>query len=290
MSAIVDMNEFLLWSNCSNNCKFCWQKKISNPECILNSEEKINAINKTEERINQLQESDVLIVGGEVFEAISPEVTSRLIDFFDKLAVRCEENKIRYLYINTNLIYDDLTIIDYICNRFHNISDKLKFTTSYDLEGRFSSKEREDLFLNNLKSITERYPYINIVVNTILTKQVCRSDFSVKKFMDEYKVRLVNLIPYIPIFYGDPLTPTFGEIINKLKKTDDELPGYFKSYIENFDLDQKKILWEYHKSNNDYTECTADYNTCGHNVNFTKILGTGECFICKLKEMYYELS
>ena len=290
MSNIVDMNEFLLWSNCSNNCKFCWQKKINNCECILNSEEKIKAINKTEEKINQLSESDVLIVGGEVFEAVSLEVTSRLIDFFDKLATRCEENKIRYLYINTNLIYNDLTIIDYICNRFYIIPEKLKFTTSYDLEGRFSSKEKENLFLNNLKNVTEHYPYINIVVNTILTNQVCNSDFSVKKFTDEYKVRLVNLIPYIPIFYGDPLTPTFGEIINKLKKTDDEIPGYFKSYIENFDLDQKKILWEYHKTNDDYIECTADYNSCGHNKNFTKILGTGECFICKLKEIYYELS
>lgn len=290
MNTIVDMNEFLLWSNCSNNCKFCWQKKINNCDCILSAEEKISAINKAEERINQLQRSDVLIVGGEVFEVTSPEVTSRLINFFDNLAVRCEEDKIRFLYINTNLIYSDLTIIDYICNRFYEIPEKLKFTTSYDLEGRFSSKEKENLFLNNLKNVTEHYPYINIVVNTILTKQVCNSDFSVKKFADEYKVRLVNLIPYIPIYYGDPLTPTLGEIISKLKNADKEIPGYFKSYIENFDLDQKKILWEYHKSNDDYVECTASYNTCGHNINFTKILGTGECFICKLKEMYYELS
>ena len=218
MNKIVDMNEFLLWANCSNNCKFCWQKKINNPECLLTSEEKIRAIDRAELKINQLQESDILIVGGEVFEVISQNVTLRLLKFFDSLAQGCEENKIRFLYINTNLIYEDLTIINYICNKFKSMPEKLKFTTSYDLEGRYSSEDKKSLFLNNLKKITNTYPAINIVVNTILTKQVCNNNFSVKNFTEKYKVRLVNLIPYIPIYYGDSLTPSLGEIVNKLKK------------------------------------------------------------------------
>ena len=282
---IVDMNEFLLWSNCPNNCDFCWQKKINNPNCILNDEEMISSISKAKQRIANLPFGDVLLVGGEIFGLKSREVSEAMVDLIVFIRDRIKSNKIRYLYINTNLLYDSLFLIKVLCSEFKGMEESLKFTTSYDLKGRFESKiYMKMLFESNLKTITETYPEINIVVNTILTKDVCNSDFSVKKFCEEYKVKSVNLIPYIPIYYGDPLTPTYGEIISKLLETDREIPGYFEAYVKNFDLDQTKILWEYHKDIDDFVECTAEYLPCGHNKNFTKILKNGECFICRLKE------
>ena len=282
---IVDMNEFLLWSNCPNSCKFCWQKKINNPNCILNEREMISSIKRAKERISNLPFGDILLVGGEIFGTKNREVNDAMLDLILFIRDRIREQKIRYLYINTNLLYDYMFLIKNLCESFAGIEDTLKFTTSYDPEGRFANKEAKLQFDLNLKTITAAYPKINIVVNTILTKKVCNSAFSVKKFCEEYKVRLVNLIPYIPIEYGDSLTPTYGEIVSKLLETDREIPGYLEGYIRNFDLDQAKILWEYHKDIDDFVECTAEYLPCGHNKNFTKILKNRECFICKLKEL-----
>ena len=104
---------------------------------------------------------------------------------------------------------------------YYHLWERLKFTTSYDLAGRFATKEREELFLNNLKKIKEKYPNCNIVVNTILTKETCEQildgRFNPKVFCDEYKCD-INLIPYI--VYTKDLSATPDQMFKALMKTD----------------------------------------------------------------------
>ena len=145
--------EFLVWDNCNNNCSFCFQRK--NPRIFNKSQRKIIL----DEVINFLngdkfiKGSHVLICGGEIFD--KPSDFNMLNSFFQKIIDFMKQDIIDLLYINTNLIYKDLTgiftVLDLI--REEHLFDRLKFTTSYDLKGRFKSKSTENLMLNNLKLI-----------------------------------------------------------------------------------------------------------------------------------------
>jgi hypothetical protein len=81
----------------------------------------------------------VLICGGEIFDNIKN--LNILIDFFEKIIDLMNNNIIDLLYINTNLIYENTTILfkflDLIKN--NNLFNRLKFTTSFDLHGRFKN-------------------------------------------------------------------------------------------------------------------------------------------------------
>ena len=71
------------------------------------------------------------------------------------------------LYTNTEVLFDFLKKVEK-----NNLFERLKFTTSYDTEGRFNDST-EKLFYKNLKCITDTFKDIRIVVNTVLTKNAC---------------------------------------------------------------------------------------------------------------------
>jgi hypothetical protein len=194
------------------------------------------------------------------------------------------KNKIRFLYINTNLIYKNQKNLVYLLNAVNGYEDRLKFTTSYDVYGRFKTKEAEELFLENLAFIRDNYPKINVVVNCIITKQLVESKFDEKDFKDTYKVKHVNFIPYVPVPNDTVMTVSFKEIVKVLARAEKSQRGYIDFYIKDYDYNQNKILYQYHKDRG-YEECTSKYSECHHNENFKKILN-GECFICKLKEVF----
>ena len=83
MNKIKPIFEFLLWDNCRNDCKFCFQKQSNN---LLTDEQKALSINKA---IDFLQSdkyvagSHVLLIGGEIFD--SPKIFDRLFLLFDFL-------------------------------------------------------------------------------------------------------------------------------------------------------------------------------------------------------------
>ena len=182
--------------------------------------------------------SHVLIVGGELFDSSSISIARELLDFFEYIANKQLTNDIDLLYLNTNLIYD----IDLLCKCLDilnnkNLLNRLKFTTSYDIYGRFKSKNDKMLFFN-LKKLKTIYSDLSVVINTIMTKQFCEKELSaVKPISTTFKSKYaayVNLIPYITI--DDELTPNRNDVFKVLKKQDQFNPGYLKQYIENFDL------------------------------------------------------
>ena len=194
------------------------------------------------------------------------------------------DNKIRYLYVNTNLIYKDRTNLIYLFEAIKGYEDRLKFTTSYDIYGRFKTDTAKELFLENLSFIKEKYPKINTVVNCIITKQLVESDFNDEEFKEAYGVRYVNFIPYVPVPDDRSMDVEFKDIVKVLARTERKNKGYIDFYINDFDFNQNKALYQYHKDTG-YEECTSNYAECHHNENFKKVLN-GECFICKLKEVF----
>lgn len=292
------MQEFILWSNCTNRCDFCWQCKMHDISTILTTEEMVASIfqvyHKIKYKIND--GDDVLLVGGEILNSYSQATDEAIKMLIDTCVSLVKQNKIRYLYINTNLIYENRTNLDYLLKSFNGIEDRLKFTTSYDVYGRFNhSLDKEEspalkIWFNNILYIKNNYPKTNIVVNVIITKQLVEkakvddwvTDWNM--FQTNLGIKYINFIPYIPVEDDHSMDVTFKDIVKVLAAEEKRNPGYINFYINDFDNNQDKILYEYHKDKG-YVECTAKYSKCHHNENFKKVLGD-ECYICKLKEVF----
>ena len=284
---IKPIYEFIVWDNCNNNCKFCWQKQHFK---LKTSAEKVFSLVQVKKFLTSddfKSGSHVLIVGGELFDSSSIPITQELLDFFEYIANKQLTNDIDLLYLNTNLIYD----IDLLCNCLDilnnkNLLNRLKFTTSYDIYGRFKSKNDEMLFVSNLKKLKTIYSDLSVVINTIMTKQFCEKELSaVEPIATTFKSKYaayVNLIPYITI--DDELTPNRNDVFKVLKKQDQFNPGYLKQYIENFDLPQPKLI--YRALGNKLVFSSSEYADCGHGINFKRYSNKGTCFICDIKEAF----
>lgn len=285
MQSIKPIYEFLLWPNCRNNCKFCFLKK----EQDNTDQEKISALSSALSFIESdrfKKGSHVLILGGEVFD--SPSIHQELNKFFSIIVSKMCSNHIDLLYINTNLIYKKLDALEFLIQQLdsNSLLNKLKFTSSYDLDGRFN-KHTEQLMLNNLQYLMNKYARLNTAINIILTQKVCNyiveDKLNIKEFMDTYKV-YVNLIPYI--VYDASIAADRNLVFKALSHAEKQCPGYLYSYIKNFDLPQKKLLHKYNKATKQFEYCSCDDLSCGHSENFKKYSTSGTCFICDIKELF----
>ena len=184
------MQEFLLWSNCTNQCAFCWQCKKKDATTFLNEAEMLECVNKTIAMLDTINDGDdVLLVGGEILAPYHESVNIALQSLIDKCVTMVESTQIRYLYSNTNLIYTNRINLDYLLGKMRGMEYRLKFTTSFDIYGRFRSGRERDIFLSNLAYIRDNYPNVNVVVNSIITKQLVNSNFDFDVFQEEYKIK-----------------------------------------------------------------------------------------------------
>lgn len=286
----VPMIEYLVWSNCPNNCAFCWQKKINDPTTILTEQEKLQALDLCISEISKLGYTDVLVIGGEILCPHSEEVNNKLRYLFNYMAERVRAEETRFFYVNTNLLYDDRTNLDALLDAFEGLESRLKFTTSCDPYGRFRTEESEMLFVRNLEYLHYSYPQVNVVMNMIITHQFFMQ-YKIGKVdggmcmetMEPFGVKYVNLLPYIPVENDRTMDVTKGQILTVLEKAEAESPGYLANYVRDYDVNQNRILYEYHKDRG-FIEATAETLPCGHNKNFSKVTGDGECYVCMLKE------
>ena len=278
------MYEFVLWNNCCNNCKFCWLKYLQKP--VFNITQKIESINLITSKLREIQNfSDILLVGGEIFE--DSRITKEFIELTYKVCQKIIRGEIRYFYINTNLLYEDVAFLTEFLNIFQTYSlfDRLKFTTSWDLVGRFRDNSAEELWERNMRSVKSKFPKLKIVTNLILTKSLCsaivNNEFDVVNFEKEFSE--VNLIPYIPVpkdVFDEQ--PDKELTLNAIKKSKIDI----QKYINSFDLKQTKIVYEY--SNDKLTDITESDLSCSHNKNFTRVWQDNSCFICQLKKCFKE--
>lgn len=286
--SIKPVYEFLLWDNCNNNCRFCFQRKNGNNCTSQDKIKSLNAVTSFLESDDYVEGSHVLLVGGEIFDESNLSLKVIWMAFIDNIITKMNNQVIDLLYINTNLLYEDLSLVKYLLTMIgkNDLWDRLKFTTSYDLEGRFSIKKREKLFLHNLYMIKYFYPKCNIVVNTILTKTTCEKildgSFNPKEFCDEHKCD-INLIPYI--VYTKELSATREQIFQSLLKTNDLIPGYFQRYSHNLALAQDKLLYKFNKDTHHLEFVSCGHSDCGHSENFKLYSDNGSCFICDLLQI-----
>ena len=305
--------EFLLWNNCGNNCTFCHQRaherKIDDK--ILTPDEQIKSLQLCKRFLDTEFENGnhILLVGGEIFDVFDQNVKKYLIDLIKHIKNKMCNDEIELLYINTNLLYKDITLLDWFLELYkcNGLLERIKFTTSYDMVGRFTSKERELLFYRNLKHLTDVYADIKIVVNTVLTKEACKriqedrfgadylleylknqgkTSHNIKQWIDYFGVK-INTIPYIILDYDKaPDAPTKKEVFETLLHIDTIIPGYLQEYSDNIGLKQEKLLFEYNKVVDNFVFCSSKMGDCGHSVNFQQSFGDSkDCFPCQIARL-----
>ena len=274
-----------MWENCHNKCSFCFQCEKNQ----LDDLQKKQSIEATIDFINDENRfkrgSHVLLVGGELFD--SPSIFKDLKKLIDFVIEKLTENYIDLLYVNTNLIYKNLDGVRYLLDSVdkYNLFERLKFTTSYDVAGRFANQKVEKLMLDNLTSLTTNYQKLNVVVNSMLSKQLCQQiidhQYSINHFREQYRCD-VNLIPYI--VYDQQLAGSRKQIFTALSIIGQQDPIYLERYISNFDLHQDKLLYQY--KDHKYSFVSCGNSKCGHSENFKRYSTNNSCFICDLKTMF----
>ena len=202
-------------------------------------------------------------------------------------------------YFNTNLIYEDMSLLYKVLDRFCKFDgfcknghwkcfvpeDRVYFTTSYDIAYRYRIEEDRHLVEQNLKTLSRKYPNIEKTANFILTDKGCEfllnnPEFP-REFQDEYGCRL-NPIPYIIL---DPAMAasrkTVQQTLLALNYAD---PHFLKSYIRSMNADRERVLLEYDGTK--LINASSKNAPCGHNENFRRVYkGDDRCFICDCMNM-----
>jgi len=294
----LEILELILWHDCKNNCKFCWQKAKNHKDKFLDESQKITSIFRAVDLVKSYgqyhEKHHLLLVGGEIFDIqFSSQLHSTFFKLIDLVVEKMVSGQIELLYVNTNLIYKDLsTLLRFLdeLNR-HELLSRLRFTTSYDLVGRYKTEEDRELFLSNLEFVESNYRYsgLKIVANMIMSDYVCNEiledRFGVKEFSEEYNIKL-NLLPYITLI--PELSASRDKVMRTLVKVNNQVPRYLKEYVEGFLINQPRRLFEYSSGSvNDYRHCTSSLSECGHSVNFKKYSeGEQRCYVCDIKNLY----
>lgn len=279
--------EFLVWDNCRNNCAFCFQRKSPRNFDLQVQEGICTSVIRYLNSDKYSPGNNVLIVGGELFDDIRRK--KFLYCFFEMITNLMKSNYIDLLYLNTNLIYDFecLNFVKSVIELFtiKGVLNRLKFTTSFDLNGRFKTEEDRNLFLSNLTELSS-IEGLKTVTNVILTKDVCNgileNKFNIFDFEKSNNTK-INLIPYIVLDRN--LSADRSTIFKCLSKLDAENPDFIKSFIFEHDMKQKRILLS---SNKDFSfeEKTCENSNCGHSINFKKYSTAGSCFVCDIKTLF----
>lgn len=279
--------EFLMWDNCSNNCAFCFQR--NNPR-IFNCQKQAVIVSHVLDYLNSGDfeyGSHVLFVGGELFDDYNRH--DFLIQLFKYVVNLVKNGAIDQLYLNTNLIYDEqcLEVVIKIISIFNdnNVLSHLHFTTSYDVNGRFKTKEDEKLFFNNLVLIRKVFPELNIFVNSILTKHMCdcinNNSFNVNDFQQKWNVN-VNIIPYI--VKDQILAPTRNELFKALKCIFQQNQRFFRNFLVEQDFKEPRRMMYF--KDDKWIRCECKTSECGHSSNFKMYSTQNTCFVCDIKALF----
>lgn len=286
--------EFILWNNCRNRCRFCWQRETGDKSAFLDDQGRIASVSAVKSFLRSdsfVRGSHVLLVGGEIFDGsdYSQESRDRFVSLFRFVSQRMLIGAVDIFYLNTNLLYPDLDLL-FRCLDLAGEDGNLprvRFTTSYDREGRFNSRGQRDLFLKNLETVCKTYPGMPVVANAILTRPMAEAILSgeedFRRITDAGAG--INAIPYIIL--DKRLAADFSLIRSALEKLDSIYPGYLEKYIRNLALKQDKLVYEYRKGSG-LVFCSSDPAECGHSENFRMCLDDGSCIICRLEKLLEE--
>ena len=170
------------------------------------------------------------LLGGELFHRTDlPE----LYEGFEYLAKKVKEMNAftQYPIIFSNLLFEDLSLVKHFIK---NIDGVVDFNVSFDLDGRFKTKEQIDLVVNNVNELKKLIP---IAFKSVITKATVKnldvSSYIWKtwtKLVNEHEFRIEKFVTY---------------------DIDDALISkHFDLTLDDYEHPNFKILTEYFRKNN----------------------------------------
>lgn len=180
--------QFQLWRDCPNNCDFCYNKSLINPDKLKILPQIIDKLqDPLMDKFNEFG-----LIGGELFghELDDPEVKRLFYQITDNIVARIERGQVNKLYVTSALLFKDLSnlweFIEYLDQR--RCLKHLLLCTSYDTLYRFKNERSEQLWSDNMMSLIAGG--VNVHTETILTnhfiKQVLANKFSIKDFEQQF--------------------------------------------------------------------------------------------------------
>lgn len=281
--------QYNFWLNCNQHCAFCYQG--SNPR-RFSEEEKTKSLKrflymlKDDDFMSSY--SDVAIIGGEIYDNKFTEENEKV--YFECLSAikdRIKRNKLHSFNINTNLLYEDLSMLTKTFDFFEDLQYRLHVVTSYDIKYRFHTEKSKRLFLSNLAEIDMKYPKINKTVQSIVSSffidEVLAGRFNINKFEEKYhcEYNLNNVIHSDLVDrLGKNFFPKREEYIKFLfflKKTNLRLLQRF-----NVDKDDKDFIYCDPETNKIRVANSMKQKrlACGHYETYLMYSDCDKCTLC----------
>lgn len=164
--------QFELWSECNNNCKFCYlgstKHHTDNEIKLFNIQNAYKIVSNEDIYITY---NCIGFIGGEFFQGQlnTPELKDAFYSLIKKTAEIYNKKLIKQVWITATLTIGDQHDL-YNCLKYFNDYDNVWISTSWDLEYRFHSEKQKNTWYHHIKSLKVNYPSIKINVTTILTQ------------------------------------------------------------------------------------------------------------------------
>lgn len=234
MSNVV---QYSVWPNCNNNCKFCLrlQRDTWTKEKMIARLEEIKENIKIVDWKNKYKDG-ISIMGGEMFFITDMELKEKFLEFIkfivENIIIPVPTTRLSFV---TNGIYNPqnllFLVLDYLKDTvgIHRVD----INVSFDIKYRFDTKERENMCINTINAIRNRYNYV-VGVQTILTgyfiEAVFNKKFDIKKF--ENKVIPGSQLTFL---YPHPINPSLPAL-NDFKFTRENFLKFMFFLRENFKM------------------------------------------------------
>lgn len=166
--------QFELWPDCNNGCEYCYLKGTQR---ITTKEFKINSLKEAKRIFLNTQTGEYNafgLIGGEFFGGQLKDIEKEWLDLISNIKVWLNLDLIKEFWLATALLFEDTSLLEETLQilELNNLKQDqcIRICTSYDTIGRFLVKEKEEIWLNNIKYLKEKFPKIDIHTQTILTQ------------------------------------------------------------------------------------------------------------------------
>jgi hypothetical protein len=294
------MLQYLLWTNCNNNCKFCIRGDKS--DAYTNTSDMITSVKRAYTSIKTQDwskyDGGISVIGGELFYVTDQKLQAELLLLFKLI---CEEiltkRENTHLVLITNLIYD-VTFLENVLNIFRSfgVESQVQLHTSFDIKYRYKNTEDQNLYFNNIKRLRSTYPNIKITVQCIVTQYfidaVTTRVFEIESFEDTYDVKFALLVPLksnLSIQLQD-FFPKRREFINFLVKLATDNPLVFRQFVNSakYAFTSKDFI----DTQNDEELIPSnsailypDVLKCGHSDIYLCYSDSDNCMLCDIEAL-----